>query len=211
MKRLAIYGAGGFGRELAWLAEVCGNYHLLGFIDDSHEKHKMKLNGLPVMDIQTIRKTYMDAVIVTAIGNPKTRKMVVENARKMGCVFESLIHPRVEISKWVELGEGIVICSGNILTTNIRIGQHVHINLDCTIGHDVIIGDYVTLSPGVHVSGYVHIGSRVYVGTGAVIINGLANHPIVIGDDVVIGAGAVVTKSVLPECTVGGVPARSLK
>ena len=86
----------------------------------------------------------------------------------------------------------------------------MQINLGCTIGHDVIMGDYTTLAPGVHVSGCVHFGRRVYVGTGAVIINGTQNNPIVIGDDVVIGAGACVTKSVSAGLTVVGVPARSL-
>jgi serine acetyltransferase len=104
-----------------------------------------------------------------------------------------------------------VICAGNILTTNIVLGQHVQLNLDCTVGHDVVMGDYTSLAPGVHISGCVHLGNRVYIGTGAVIINGTQDDPIVIGDDVVIGAGACVTKSVADGLTVVGVPARPLR
>lgn len=87
----------------------------------------------------------------------------------------------------------------------------MQINLDCTIGHDVIMGDYTTLAPGVHVSGCVHFGQRVYEGTGAVIINGTQEAPIVIGDDAVIGAGPCDTKSVAPGLTVVGVPAKPLQ
>jgi len=58
------------------------------------------------------------------------------------------------------MGEGVVICAGCILTTNIKIGNHVQINLDCTIGHDVIMDDYSTLAPGVHLSGYVSLGKK---------------------------------------------------
>lgn len=115
------------------------------------------------------------------------------------------------MSQWVEIGEGTVICAGNILTTNIVLGKQVQINLDCTIGHDVMMQDYATLAPGVHVSGCVHIGKRVYIGTGAVIINGTPDHPLVIEDDAVIGAGAVVTRPVPPGVTVVGVPARPLQ
>ena len=120
----------------------------------------------------------------------------MEQVEKNGFQSENLIHPRTEMSRWIEMGEGAVICAGCILTTNITIGKLVQINLDCTIGHDVILGDYTTLAPGVHVSGWVHFGKRVYVGTGAVFINGTAENPLVIGDDVVIGAGACVTKSI---------------
>jgi acetyltransferase-like isoleucine patch superfamily enzyme len=107
----------------------------------------------------------------------------------------------------MEIGEGAVICAGTVLTTNIKLGRHVQINLDCTIGHDVVLGDYTTLAPGVHVSGWVHFGKRVYVGTGAVFINGTEKAPLTVGDDTVIGAGAVVTKSIEDGLTVVGTPA----
>jgi UDP-3-O-[3-hydroxymyristoyl] glucosamine N-acyltransferase len=91
------------------------------------------------------------------------------------------------------------------------LGRHVQINLDCTIGHDVVMGDYTTLTPGVHVSGYVEFGKRVYVGTGAVFVNGSVDHPLMIGDDAIIGAGACVAKPVPPGETVVGVPAKPIK
>ena len=108
------------------------------------------------------------------------------------------------------MGRGIVICAGNILTTDITIGAHVQINLGCTIGHDVELHDYATLAPGVHVSGYVTIGRRVYIGTGATIINGSAERRLVIHDDAVVGAGACVTRSVADGLTVVGVPAKPI-
>jgi serine acetyltransferase len=73
------------------------------------------------------------------------------------------------------------------------------------------MGDYTTLAPGVHVSGWVHIGKRVYVGTGAVIINGTEKVPLTIGDDTIIGAGAVVKEVIPSSVTAVGVPARVIK
>jgi len=137
--------------------------------------------------------------------------LTMEKARTASFGFATLVHPRTEMSKWVEIGEGTVICAGNILTTNITLGKHVQINLDCTIGHDVVMGDYTTLAPGVHVSGFVQCGKRVYIGTGAVIINGTKEDPITIGDDAIIGAGACVTKSIPAGQTWAGVPAKPLK
>jgi sugar O-acyltransferase (sialic acid O-acetyltransferase NeuD family) len=135
----------------------------------------------------------------------------MEKAAAIGFDFETIIHPRVERSNWIDIGLGTVICAGNILTTNITIGKHVQINLDCTIGHDMFMRDYATLAPGVHISGCVQLGKRTYVGTGAVILNGTQEQPIIIGDDVTIGAGACVTKSVPDGLTVVGIPAKPIQ
>jgi sugar O-acyltransferase (sialic acid O-acetyltransferase NeuD family) len=210
---IAIYGAGGFAREVAWLAESCSgaevHYEPVCFIDDDENRWGKLLNGLPVVGLHEAAERFGDAKVVLAVGNPKAREALAAKAACAGFAFAPLIHPGVERSRWIEYGEGAVICAGSILTTNIRLGCHVQINLDCTIGHDVVLGDYTTLAPGVHVSGWVHFGRRVYVGTGAVLVNGTEENPLTIGDDVVIGAGACVTKSI-ESGTWGGVPARDL-
>ncbi|MDM8553324.1 acetyltransferase [Desulfococcaceae bacterium HSG7] len=207
-KLIAIYGASGFGRELAWLIESCAkkgmNYRIVCFVDDNEKKHGSVLNNISILSLTETKKQYPAVAVVGGIGNPKIRENRMNKAEEEGFVFETVIHPDTERSEWLEIAEGVVICAGNILTTNIRLGHHVQINLDCTIGHDVIMGDYTTLAPGVHVSGWVHFGKRVYVGTGAVIINGTEEKPLSIGDDAVIGAGACVTKSVPPFETWGG-------
>lgn len=215
MQQIAIYGAGGFAREVAWLVEACNEpgprYEIVGFIDDDPAVHGSVLNHVPVMSLQEAGVRFPGSQVVAGVGAPKTRELLMEKAATNGFEFGTLIHPRVEHSRWIEFGEGAVICAGTILTTNIRLGRHVQINIDCTVGHDALLGDYTTLAPGVHISGWVHLGKRVYIGTGAVIINGTAEKPIQIGDDAVIGAGACVTKSVPPETTVVGVPAKPLQ
>ncbi len=210
-KKIAVYGASGFGREVAWLIQSCNDYEVVCFIDDDTSKQGTFLNDIPVMSLENACKQFPGAFVVGGVGVPKTRQLLMEKARAAGFGFETIIHPKVERSQWIEVGTGTVICAGNILTTNITLGEHVQINLDCTIGHDVVMGSYTTLAPGVHVSGCVHFGQRVYVGTGAVIINGTQENPIVIGDDVVIGAGACVTKSITAGLTVAGVPAKVIK
>lgn len=215
-KPLLIYGAGGFAREVAWLAETCQRHgngmEPVGFIDDLADSGKPSIvNGLPVFSLESAIRQFPGAAVTAAIGNPKVRQSVTEKALAAGLRLVALVHPRVEMSRFVDLGSGAVICAGNILTTNIILGTSVQVNLDCTIGHDAVLGDYVTLAPGAHVSGNVHLGKRVYVGTGAVIINGSLDAPLVIGDDAVIGAGACVTKSVAAGLTAVGVPAKPLE
>lgn len=211
--KIAVYGAGGFGREVMWLAQsskISGKpVEPVCFIDDDQTIWGSTLNGLKVLSLFQAKNMYPDAWVVSGIGPPRIREQTIRKAKSAGFGFATLIHPRIEMSKWVEMGEGTVVCAGNILTTNIVLGKHVQINLKCTVGHDVIMGDYATLAPGVHVSGCVHIGKRVYIGTGAVITNGTQNDPVVIADDTVIGAGACVTKSITRGTWVG-VPAKKI-
>jgi len=213
--QIAIYGGGGFAREVAWLVESCNvdeqRFAVVCFIDDNPEAQGSMLNDIPVLGLEAARTQFPQARVVGGVGGPAVRQRLMDKAAAVGFGFETIIHPRIERSRWIEIGVGTVICAGNILTTNIRLGQHVQINLDCTIGHDVILNDYTTLAPGVHVSGWVHMGKRVYVGTGANIINGTHDQPLLIGDDAVIGAGACVAKSVASGLTVVGVPAKPLQ
>ena len=206
--QLVVYGAGGFAREACWLAEACPEAGVvMAMIDDDPARHA-SVNGIQVCGLEEARRRFPSARMVVAIGSPQHRAAAVERAAAAGFTFASLIHPRSERSRWIQMGEGTVICAGSILTTNIRIGRQVHINLACTLGHDVVLGDFVTLAPGVNLSGRVRVGDRAYVGTNASIINGEADAPIVIGEDAVIGAAACVTRSVAAGTTVVGVPAR---
>lgn len=75
------------------------------------------------------------------------------------------------------------------------------------IGYNVVIGENCTICQHVTI---VHgatspttIGNNCFIGTGAVILGGVN-----VGDNVKIGANAVVTKDVPSDCTVVGVPAK---
>lgn len=209
---LLIYGAGGFAREVAWLARDCaaaGTTPMpVAFVVDTGYPVDAAEVDLPVLDLSTALARHPDATMVVAVGSGAAREAMVERAREAGARFETLVHPRVERSSRLSLGEGTLVCAGNLLTVDIVVGRHVHVNLGCTVGHDVHIEDFATLAPGVHVSGRVRIARGVYIGTGAVILEGSRESPLVIGPGAVVGAGACVTRSVDPGVTVVGVPAR---
>ena len=207
LRRLFVFGAGGFGREVAWLAEqIHGSALEVLFLVDDAAYVSAPVNGLRVRLVEEITAEEGDGFVV-AVGDPILRRRAAELCLKRGLRPVILVHPKAEHSRYIELKGGSIICAGNILTTNIKLGFHVHVNLDCTIGHDVEIGDFATLSPGVHVSGNVKIGENVFIGTGATIINGSTSVPLVIENSAVIAAGACVTKPVEAGALVAGVPA----
>jgi sugar O-acyltransferase (sialic acid O-acetyltransferase NeuD family) len=212
--QIAIYGAGGFTRTVAWHVRACNRqvekYEIVCLISDIPNEHGKIIHEIPVLSLDEAYERYPLARVVRAIGNPKASESIMDKAATKGFGFETILHPNVEMSEYVKIGTGTVILAGSIISTNINIGMHVQINLDCTIGHDAIIEDFSTIAPGVHISGWVHLGKRVHVGTGAVVIDGSPEEPISIGDDVIIGAGACVTKSIPSGLTVVGVPAKPI-
>jgi sugar O-acyltransferase (sialic acid O-acetyltransferase NeuD family) len=212
--QIAIYGAGGFARTVAWHVRACNRqkqkYEIVCLISDVPNEHGKIIHEIPVLSLDEAYERYPLARVVRAIGNPKASEGIMDKAAAKGFDFETIIHPNVEMSEYVEIGIGTVILAGSIISTNINIGKHVQINLDCTIGHDAIIEDFSTIAPGVHISGWVHLGKRVRIGTGAVVIDGSPEERLTIGDDVTIGAGACVTQSIPSGLTVVGVPAKPI-
>ena len=66
----------------------------------------------------------------------------------------------------------------------------------------VVLEDFVELAPGAKIGGHCKIGSYTFVGMNAIILP-----KVKIGKNVVVASGAVVTKDVLDNCMVAGVPA----
>ncbi|MPQ44856.1 acetyltransferase [Clostridium tarantellae] len=210
MKDLVIIGAGGFGREVAWLVEEINEnkkqWNLLGFIDDDISKQGKELNGYKILGTLEYLKGKENIYYVCAVGASKLRSLIVDRCNKFDLKAATLIHPNVNISKTNKIGEGSIITSRNIITVNCIIEEHVIINLNCTIGHDVIIKDFVTINPSVSISGNCVIEKCVQIGTGARIIQQK-----IIGENSIIGAGAVVVKDIEKNKTAVGVPAKIIK
>jgi sugar O-acyltransferase (sialic acid O-acetyltransferase NeuD family) len=204
-----ILGAGGFAREVLDVYDACndakaGQFEVLGFLADGEQPSA--INGRPVLGGVEWLRDHREVSAICGIGDPLTRRAVVERASALGAQFHSIVHPDATLTRRVEIGQGTVITAGCILTNNIRIGSHVHLNLDSTVGHDVVIEDYVTVAPGVHISGNVTLEAGANIGTGAVIIQQRR-----VGAGSVIGAGAVVTSDIPRDVVAVGMPAKPIK
>ncbi|OYU95050.1 MAG: transferase [Bacteroidetes bacterium B1(2017)] len=211
-----IFGSAGFAKEVDWfLHEICAasdSKELLASSFIGKDNVGESINGKSVLSEEDFFGSLKATELVQAflaVGSPRLRKKIYEKIKEYSQIsFPSIIYPTVNFDTRegkVLVGEGSIICAGSVLTTDIKIGSQVHVNLNCTIGHDTTIGDFCTLSPGVHVSGNVAMGNGVFVGTGAVILERLS-----ICDDAVIGAGSVVTKSILEPGVYVGIPAKKL-
>lgn len=109
---------------------------------------------------------------------------------------------------------------------DVMIGSHTRVGLHNTVIGPVAIGDHVNLAQGITITALNHnfadksqridqqgistdavtIGNDIWIGANAVVLPGVT-----IGDHSVVAAGAVVTKDVPPHTLVAGVPAKKIK
>ena len=212
MKELYIIGAGGFGREIAWLVERINEkekiWDLIGFIDDQQALWGKEFDDYKVVGgCDFLRALDRDVWVACAVGSAKVRKKIIAGLTGSAHIhFATLIDPSVQMSRRVEIGEGTMICAGTIITVDVSIGRHTIINLDCTIGHDAVLNEFVTLYPSVNVSGCATIGAETELGTGMQIIQGVN-----VGRQTIVGAGAVVIRDIPDRCVAVGSPAKPIK
>ena len=206
-ERLFIFGCGGSGREIAWLArQTLGPGVELVFIVDDRQFLSEPVHGIPVLLLTDVTASDADSYVV-ALGDSTARRRVANRLDQYGMRPFTLVHPRSEISSSVAVSPGTILCAGVVATVDVEIGAHAHINVHSSLSHDVKVGDFATLSPGVHVAGHVVIGQDVFLGIGASVINGSTDQPLTIGAGAVVAAGACVTESVEAGTLVAGVPA----
>ena len=211
MKDIVIIGAGDLGREIAWLIRdiniAQGSiWNILGFVDDNENLMGQSIDSYDILGTtEWLSGRSINAVC--GIGKVETRKIVIEKlVNNKGLIYPKLIHPSVIIADDVNIGEGSIICAGNIISVNVQFGKHVYINLACTFGHDITIESYSIVAPGVNMSGHVNIGECSDIGTGSAIIQGVS-----ITSKVIVGAGAVVIKDITEPGTYIGIPATRKK
>lgn len=134
------------------------------------------------------------------------RVTVIKPANIYGCTIgdDCFIGPFVEIQKDVEIGKRCRIQSHSFICELVTIGD------DCFIGHGVMFINDLFVKGGPARGDKAlwkstFIGSNVSIGSNATIL------PVRITNNVVIGAGAVVTKDILEPGVYAGNPAKKLR
>jgi sugar O-acyltransferase (sialic acid O-acetyltransferase NeuD family) len=193
--RIAIFGPGGFGKEIIRLAEQA-----VGFPDRPvfvSDRPSGTVLGYEVIGPEALSP---DDRLVIALGSSESRRSVSERLEHPA---GTLLAATAIIGPEVEIAEGAVLCDHTMVTASARIGRQFQCNIYSYVAHDCLIGDFVTFAPRVCCNGNVTIGNGAYIGTGAFLKPGIT-----IGDNAIIGMGAVVINDVPPGATVKGNPAR---
>lgn len=207
MKDIAIYGAGGFGRELAYLIKLINSseniWNLLGFFDDGLA-FRTKVSDLPVLGgINELNEYERSLAVIIAVGKPQTKKDIFEKVINPNIDFPNLITPWSWFTdrSSVSLGFGNIII-GSSISINVTMGNFNVLNGEVLLGHDVFVGDYNVFSPATKVAGNVHIGNLNSMGMCSVVLQGKK-----IGDRTTVGANSVIMRNTKNDSLYLGNPA----
>lgn len=213
MKDIAIYGAGGFGREVAcliqWINQESPIWNFIGFFDDGLKmgtavSHFGKVLG----GINELNQYDRNLSIAIAIGNGLVVSHIVSSIHNNNVEYPNLIAPDFILrdSDTFSIGRGNIIKGKSIASCDISIGNFNVFNGDISLGHDVQIGDYNMFMPSVRISGGVNIADYNFFGVGSIVLQQLK-----IGNKMKLAAGSVLMTKPKSSGLYIGVPAKLMK
>lgn len=214
MKDIAIYGAGGFGREVACLVRIINDsigqpkWNLIGFFDDVKSTGDSNEYGNVLGGIDELNAWQTPIDIVIAIGTPHAIKTIRESITNSNVTFPNIIAPSVTFldRQNVNIGVGNVLCTNCMVSCNVTIGDFNLFNGYIPIGHDTTIGNYNVIMPSVNISGGVKMGDCNFMGVQSVVLQYIK-----IGNDVRIGANSVVIRHTKDGLLYMGNPAKKIE
>ncbi|WP_025678511.1 2,3,4,5-tetrahydropyridine-2,6-dicarboxylate N-acetyltransferase [Paenibacillus massiliensis] len=164
---------------------------------------------------------WADIKAVIESTNVKEEDYVVENDRRNSAVpfldlkgINARIEPGAIIRDMVSIGDNAVIMMGAVINIGVEIGEGTMVDMNAVLGGRVKVGKMCHVGAGVVLAGVIEPPSAqpvvleddVLVGANAVVLEGVR-----IGQGSVVAAGAVVTEDVPPFSVVAGMPARIIK
>jgi sugar O-acyltransferase (sialic acid O-acetyltransferase NeuD family) len=212
MKDIAIYGAGGFGKEVACIINKINSvnqiWNLIGFFDDGVEKGKeISHFGKVLGNLIDLNLWDKPLNIVFSIGNPQIIRSLVLGIKNPLVEYPNIVHPDSSFSdpQTLSIGKGNIITRGSTFSCDVKIGDFNQFNSISALAHDVIVGSFNVFMPLVRISGEAGIGDSNFFGIGSIILQGVK-----IGNNTRIGAGSLVIKKTRDGCLYMGNPAKKV-
>ena len=210
MKDIAIYGAGGFGREVACVLKRINKnsptWNLIGFFDDVNPKGSHNEYGKVLGGIDELNQWHKELKVLISVATSAVRKDIYGKIKNEKILFPNLLFAfSCADTENYSLGKGNIILD-TFISCNVRIGDFNVFNGGDVLGHDVLMGSYNTIMPGTRISGNVSIGDTNFLGVGSIILQKLK-----IGNGVRVGAGSVLMRNAKDDYLYIGNPAKIFK
>ena len=211
MKNIILIGGGNQSHYTIDIIEKEGKYNIVGIIDSIHDIESDRF-GYKILgrqeNINEIIEQYQIYGGLITIGDNWSRYYVYEQILKLNPDFKFInaIHPSVIIGNNVKIGIGITAMAGVIFNPKSTIGNFTFFATGAQVEHDCVISDFSSISAGSTTGGYVKLGKFSAITLGVTILDRIE-----IGENTVVGAGSLVTKSFPDNVLVYGSPAKIIR
>lgn len=212
MKDIAVYGAGGFGREVACLinrinqASPTQVWNFIGFFDDTPSKQGTETEyGKILGNGDTLNIWDKEISIAIGIGSPNAVRAISGRITNPKVDFPNLIDPTVLISDEnnYKIGKGNIFTSRCTISIAVTVGDFNIFNNGTVLGHDDVIGNYNSFMPNVNISGGVKIGDCNFFGVKSTVLQYLK-----VGNNTKIAANSLIMRNTKDGFLYIGVPAK---
>ncbi len=208
--RLIVLGGGGHARMVIDSLRAGGwDVAELAVVDNDAAGWGDSIYGVPVIGgddkLEELAAQGAESFVVGkgSIGDNRPRERLFNLALAAGLKPFSVVHPSAIVSPQAALEPGCQLFPGCVVNAGAVIGANAVVNTRAVVEHDCLLDEHCHVASGAVLGGGVRVGRRAQVGLGASVLQYLS-----IGDDALVGVGAVVVKNVPPGITVTGVPAR---
>jgi sugar O-acyltransferase (sialic acid O-acetyltransferase NeuD family) len=198
-KKLVIIGAG----ELAQIAyeyfTYDSDYEVVAFSVHAEYINEQEINSVPVVELETLEKTYPPEEFEAFVAIPATklnrvRTQLFEEAKSKGYKLASYISSHAFVWRNAEIGENCFIFEDNTIQPFVIIEDNVILWSGNHVGHRTIIRANSFITSHAVISGFCEIGQGSFVG-----VNSTFNDKTSLAANSIVGSGAVVTKSLKEE------------
>ncbi len=164
------------------------------------------VNDTTVYEYAEAKEKYGANLYMTVgIGEPAVRQKKFQELNNDNIKIPTLIHPEVYIPSNTNIGKGVVILYGSFISCNVMIEDYVLIQSQCNICHDDWISEGCVVSGFVNMGGKVRVGKYTYLG-----LNAAIREKVSIGENSIIGMGAVVVSDIGDNVIAYGNPAKPI-
>lgn len=203
MEDIILVGFGGHAKSIADSIEQSGNYHIIGYTEQTlcNEVDSYKYLGTDDVLEEYFSKGVKYAVIcVGYMGKGNIRDRLYAKLKSIGYELPVIVDKSAIIARNASIGEGTYIGKGAVVNASASIGEMCIINTKALIEHECKIGAFSHISVDAVLCGNVAVKKHSFIGANATVIQGIE-----IGENCVIGAGSIILNNVQAYKTVYGV------
>jgi sugar O-acyltransferase (sialic acid O-acetyltransferase NeuD family) len=194
-EKIILIGGGGHCRACVDVIEQEGRFTIAGIVDVPEKKQHNVLSYSVIgsdADLAELIKTFPNVLIALGqIKSPARRMELFNDLMQMGARFPVIQSPFAYVSPHAHIAEGTIVMHHALINAGARVGRNCIINNKALIEHDAIIEDHCHISTGAVVNGGVKIASCSFFGSNAV-----CKEYIEIGENAIIGCGAIIVKNI---------------